>query len=196
MNIEEIRASWDAEAATFDEEPDHGLRDPAIRAAWRGLLAQYLPSTPARVTDLGCGTGTLSVLLAEQGYAVDGIDLSPEMVERAKVKARGLPATFAVGDASRPALPAMSYDAVLCRHVLWALPDPVDALRRWVDLLAPGGLLVLVEGFWFTGAGLRAEDSVELLRQAGRSADVVHLPEAGYWGRDIDDERYLLVSHS
>ena len=32
------RELWDAEAESFDEEPDHGLADPACRAAWRDLL--------------------------------------------------------------------------------------------------------------------------------------------------------------
>ena len=102
------RAEWDAQAATFDDEPDHGLTDPATRAAWRELLLEHLPPAPARVADLGCGTGTLSVLLAAEGYDVHGIDLSPEMVARAEAKAAeaGVAATFAVGDASDPQLPA------------------------------------------------------------------------------------------
>ena len=35
---------WDAEAATFDDEPDHGLRDPATRAAWLELLTATCPT--------------------------------------------------------------------------------------------------------------------------------------------------------
>ena len=66
---------WDAEAAAFDEAPDHGLLDPRVRSAWRDLLLGVLPAAPAAVVDLGCGTGTLAVLLAEQGYAVDGARL-------------------------------------------------------------------------------------------------------------------------
>ncbi len=38
------REFWDAEAAAFDDEPDHGLRDPATREAWRQLLAAHLPA--------------------------------------------------------------------------------------------------------------------------------------------------------
>ena len=190
------RELWDHEAETFDEEPDHGLADPATRAAWRELLLEHLPPAPARVADLGCGTGTLSVLLAAEGYDVHGIDLSPEMVTRAKAKAdaAGVAATFAVGDASAPDLPAGRFDVVLSRHVLWALPDPVEGLARWVDLLAPFGRLVLVEGRWFTGGGLTSAQTEALVHGTGRSVAIRHLPDAVYWGKEITDERYLAVS--
>src|SRR5262245_18852764 len=175
MSLDETRALWDAEAATFDDEPDHGLRAVETRAAWRELLLDHLPPAPARVANLGCGTGTLSVLLAHQGYAVSGVDLSPEMVARARAKAeaaQGLDAAFAVGDAADPDLPAGSSDVVLSRHVLWALPDPAAGLARWVELLAPGGRLLLVEGRWSTGAGVTADEATALVRATGRGAVV------------------------
>ena len=184
---------WDREAAGFDDDPDHGLADPQVRDAWRSLLLGVLPSAPARVADLGCGTGTLSLLLAEEGYAVDGVDFSPEMVRRARAKA-GPVASFHEADAADPPLAAAAYDTVLCRHVLWALPDPAAALERWIDLLAPAGRLVLVEGNWSTGAGLTAEQTLDLVHAAGRDATVRRLPDPVYWGREITDERYLVVS--
>lgn len=189
------RAEWDAQAESFDEAPDHGLGDPEVRDAWRRLLLEELPAAPARVADLGCGTGTLSVLLAEDGYAVDGVDLSPAMVERAVAKAAGRPGvTFAVADAAEPPLPPAAYDAVLCRHVLWALPDPEAGLRRWTTLLRPGGLLVLVEGRWWTGAGLSADDTLAAARAAGLRAAVRLLADPAYWGGPISDERYLVTA--
>ncbi len=195
-SLGEVREAWDREAATFDEEPDHGLRDPQVREAWRTLLLEHLPPAPARIADLGCGTGTLSVLLAQAGYDVQGIDVSGAMVNAATVKAAesGVDATFAQGDAATPDLEAGAFDVVLSRHVLWALPDPDAALARWVALLAPGGRLVLVEGNWSTGAGLTAETTEELVRRHRETATVRHLVEPEYWGREIDDERYLLVS--
>ena len=184
---------WNDEAETFDDAADHGLRDPDVRAAWRDLLLSALPPAPARVADLGCGTGTLPLLLAGEGYDVTGVDFSPEMLRRAEAKA-GDRARFVAGDAADPPLRRTAYDAVLCRHVLWALPDQPAVLRRWVDLLAPGGRLVLVEGSWSTGAGLTAAQTLELVEGLGREAELRLLPEAAYWGREIDDERYLVVS--
>lgn len=186
------RELWDAEAVGFDEAADHGLRDPVVRAAWRDLLLGVLPAAPARIADLGCGTGTLSLLLAEAGYDVTGVDFSPGMLQRAREKAPGL--SFLEGDAAAPPLPDGGCDVVLCRHVLWALPDPAAVLRRWRSLLAPAGRLVLVEGHWSTGAGLTATATVELLDAAGLSGTVSRLDEPRYWGREISDERYLVVS--
>ena len=186
---------WDAEAATFDDEPDHGLRDPATRAAWLTLLTGHLPPAPARVADLGCATGTLSVLLADAGHTVDAVDFSPAMVDRARAKAGSRSAvTVALGDAADPPLDEAAYDVVLCRHVLWALPDPAAALARWVELLRPDGRMVLVEGFWHTGAGLTAATTEELLRGAGRTPTTYRLAEEIYWGGPISDERYLVVA--
>ncbi len=185
---------WDAEAARFDEEPDHGLRDPDTRAAWLALLTDHLPPAPARVADLGCGTGTLSVLLADEGYVVDGIDFSREMVDRARRKAGARDhVTFVVADAGDPPLETGRYDAVLCRHVLWALPDPAAALERWVRLLHDTGRLVLVEGFWHTGSGLTATQAEALLRGAGREPTTYPMADPVYWGGPISDERYLVL---
>ena len=190
------RDYWDNEASTFDNEPDHGLLDPAVRRAWQVLLEEHLPLPPARIADLGCGTGTLSVLLARAGHEVHGIDLSGEMVlaARAKAERAGVDASFAQGDASGPDLEMGSFDVVLSRHVLWALPDPSAALEAWIALLRPEGRLLLVEGRWGTGTGLSAERCEALVRKHREAAVVRQLREAVYWGREIDDERYLLIS--
>jgi len=187
---------WDAQAAGFDDEPDHGLLDPAVRAAWRDMLVARLPPAPAVVTDLGCGTGTLAVLLAQTGHRVRGLDLSKKMVAAAAAKARAadVRAEFARGDASAPPYAPASADVVLARHVLWALPDPAAALARWVALLRPGGRLVLIEGRWETGAGLTAAECRELVLRHRREALVEPLAEPALWGRAIADERYVLLS--
>lgn len=185
---------WDREAASFDEEPDHGLADPRTRVAWRDLLIEELPAAPARVVDLGCGTGTLTRLLTDERYIVDGLDISPEMISRARAKCPE--ARFTVDDASCPKLQPATYDAVLSRHVLWALPDPLASITTWVDLLKPGGLLMLIEGRWSTGAGLTAVEAERIVRTARAEVTVRPILDAVYWGKEIQDERYLLVSPS
>ena len=191
-------AFWDAEAEAFDESADHGLRDPVVREAWRSLLGGVLPSAPSDVADLGCGTGSLSLLAAAAGHRVTGVDFAPRMLEQAarKAAAADLPVSWVLGDASAPPLTPGGFDVVLERHVLWALPDAAAAIVAWSRLLRPGGALVLIEGRWWTGAGLRADDVRRLLEAAGRTAEIESLPDPGLWGGPLRDERYLVVSRA
>jgi SAM-dependent methyltransferase len=188
---------WDAEAASFDEEPDHGLRDPEVRRAWAGRLRGWLPGRAADVLDLGCGTGSLSLLASEQGHRVTGVDLSPAMVTLAREKLAGRDAVFLVGDAAAPPVGEQRFDAVLVRHVLWALPDPGRALRHWCGLLRPGGLLVLVEGVWGSvePVGIPAERLTGLLAPIAGPVAVERLSDDPLlWGGQVTDERYAVIA--
>lgn len=189
-------ADWDAAATTFDDEPDHGLRDPDVRLAWADRLRAWLPPRPCDVLDLGCGTGSLSLLAAEQGHRVTGVDLSPAMVALARAKLAGRDAVFLVGDAAAPPVGEDRFDTVLVRHVLWALPDPGRALRHWRELLRPGGRLVLVEGVWGTVSpvGIPADRLTALLAPLAGQAGVERLSdEPRLWGRAVEDDRYAVV---
>jgi len=196
--MEVMRASeyWDDQAAAFDAAPDHGMSDPTVRDAWAELLLPLLPPVPARVADLGCGTGTLTLLMAQAGHLVAGLDFAPSMaaVARGKIAAAGVVADVVVGDASSPPWQPGTFDVVLTRHVLWAMPDPEAALTRWIDLLAPGGRLILIEGRWSSGVGLAAADVAELVLGHRREAEVTILDDPALWGGPIGDERYVITS--
>ena len=141
--VGQVAAIWDGQAAHFDDEPDHGLRDDAVRRAWIDHLRSWLPEPPADLVDLGCGTGSLSVLLAEQGHRVVGVDASPQMIQQARRKAAaaGVTVTFHVADATAPPVEPTSMDVVLVRHLVWTLPDPHSAMRRpWPPLCGRGWL--------------------------------------------------------
>lgn len=194
--LSDARRIWDQEAATFDTEPDHGLRDPAVKAAWRQLLSQWLPPSPSYVLDLGCGTGSMSVLAAELGHTVVGVDCSPAMIELAQAKAvaHDLPITYQVMDAAKPVIPPASFEAILCRHLLWTLPEPSSVLERWKDLLQPSGRLLLIEGFWQTGAGLHMAELIDQLPSGLSVVETVNLsPLSILWGKPVNDERYAIL---
>jgi ubiquinone/menaquinone biosynthesis C-methylase UbiE len=189
---------WDAQAPRFDEAPDHGLRDPDVRSRWREVLLSALPPAPARIADLGCGTGSVTVLLAAEGYEVWGVDLAGAMVAAAqrKVADAGVTAHLQQGDAAFPPLEPAAFDVVFARHVLWTLPDPEAVVGRWTRLLRPNGRLVLVEGHWHTGAGLTASRCRQLVGTHRTETTVRPLTDPQLWGTTITDERYLLISRS
>jgi SAM-dependent methyltransferase len=207
VDPEQVRRYWDEVASEYDDYPDHGLLDPDLRAAWKDLLRTWLPPSPSRVADLACGTGSMSVLAAELGHQVSGVDLSGEMVAlaRAKTAPFGRAVEVVQGDAGAPPLAPGAFDVVLGRHILWTLPDPLRALRAWVGLLRPGGRLVLVEGRWGMEA---AEDTRSAPWRAGVPSRelaavvcdlvgepaVVQLTDPVYWGKEIEQERYLLTA--
>jgi SAM-dependent methyltransferase len=192
----DARSYWDGEAGTFDDEPDHGLRDPRVRSAWSRLLLPLMPKAAARVADLGSGTGSLALLLAAAGHEVRGLDIAPRMVEAARMKAARsrVHADFDLGDAAEPPWPPASFDVVLVRHVLWAMADPGAALARWLELLSLDGRLVLIEGRWSTGVGLTAVQARQLVLRQRAEAIVTTLDDPNLWGRPVEDERYMLVS--
>ena len=191
-------AEWDGQAATFDGEPDHGLLDPNVRSAWADLIIPLMPPVPASILDVGCGTGSLSVLLAQAGHHVRGIDFSEKMIAAARAKAdvADVTARFDVDDAQAPSLEPESFDVVLGRHILWALPDPAAALPRWIAALRTPGLLILVEGRWSTGAGMTAAECERLLQALRHEITIIELDIPDLWGKPITDERYLVVSHT
>ena len=143
-----IRAWWDADADVYDDAAGHALSDPVEAAAWRRVLEGTLPPAPARVLDAGTGTGSLALAAAELGHDVTGVDLSEGMLDRARAKAteRGVDIVLVHGPAEDP--PTGPFDAVIERHVLWTIPDPVAALISWRAVTVPGGRLVLLEGSW------------------------------------------------
>ncbi|QGZ52374.1 methyltransferase domain-containing protein [Streptomyces sp. QHH-9511] len=215
MNPTAIATYWDAVAPLFDEEPDHGLRRRETREAWSRRLASWLPAEAAlQVLDVGCGTGSLSELMAEAGHHVTGVDLSPRMIERARVKLRtaGLEGRFLLGDAALPPTGDDRFDVLLSRHLLWTLPDPQGALRRWVARLRPGGTLILVEGRWREAgrSGVPYVDGAETLPwHGGVTADELTTAIAPLvtdlrlddlsgaptlWGGPVTDERYALIA--
>ncbi|MFF0435479.1 class I SAM-dependent methyltransferase [Streptomyces sp. NPDC004327] len=209
-----ITAYWDAAAASFDDEPDHGLRADHTRAAWARLLHSWMPSGPVDVLDIGCGTGSMSSLLTEAGHRVTGVDLAPNMIHQAREKfgAAGLEGRFLVGDAMMPPTGEQRFGVVLSRHLVWTLPDPEAALREWVSRLSPGGRLVLIEGRWreagqegvpyVAGAeslpwngGISAKElaaAVSPFVSALRMEPLSDEPDL--WGGPVDDERYALIA--
>jgi len=129
------------------------VRNLAAQAAaiWpqeRPLIQAYGLPERARVLDVGCGTGELVSRLARDypRAALLGIDLHEPHLELARASCRefGSRVEFRHGDAFELELPEKSFDLVVCRHMLQAVPDPQRILREMKRVARPGGRLHLV----------------------------------------------------
>jgi ubiquinone/menaquinone biosynthesis C-methylase UbiE len=115
----------------------------------RRLLPRLRVPPMASILDVGSGTG-VNLLEAARWFAptaqLQGIDLSPGMVEVAKAKAHqmGIPAQFIVGDAERLPYPDASFDVVLCNSVLHWFNDRAAAVREMKRVLRPRGQVALI----------------------------------------------------
>ena len=99
--------------------------------------------------DVGAGTGALSLLAAELGYRVTALDLSDGHAVEGSREGGANGAGDRRSWSGRPTEPPPGpFDAIMERHVVWTMPDPVAVLRAWREVVVPGGRLVLFEGVW------------------------------------------------
>ena len=97
------------------------------------------------VLELGCGTGSLTKLLAERGYAMTAVDLSPDMLTVAEQKCRGLDVRLLCQDMSRLRLPDQVDAVVSGLDSVNYVTRPASlrrTFRRVCDVLSPGGLFL------------------------------------------------------
>ncbi|OPY50232.1 MAG: hypothetical protein A4E48_02014 [Methanosaeta sp. PtaU1.Bin060] len=157
-----IRSYWDQRSSTFDLSPGHVASCQREVDAWKAIFQKNIGKTGKKVLDVGAGTGFLSIMLAEMGHNVVGVDLSEEMIKVAKKKIgdRGLKVALRVADAENLPFDSGSFDAVVNRAVLWTLPNPERALTEWKRVLQPGGHLC-----FFLHGPHSSGFSVKLLKQ-------------------------------
>ncbi len=102
--------------------------------------------TPGRILDMACGTGSLSMLFSKAGIETIGMDLSIDMVRRAREKATSMRApSFIQGNMTTFKL-SEPVDALVCMLDSFNyLTDPgegISALRCFYQALNPGGMLI------------------------------------------------------
>ena len=137
------------EAAPFPGYPPRdslqALRARAERSQFVRLLDDAIPGD-ARILEVGCGTGQLSLHLARADRVVIGADLSRSSLLLAAAAARrfGLDRVrFVETDLNRSGFRTGAFDVVVCSGVLHHTPEPRASFARIVPLARPGGVIVL-----------------------------------------------------
>ncbi|WP_371497920.1 class I SAM-dependent methyltransferase [Kitasatospora sp. NBC_00374] len=134
----DVRTGYAGWADTYEQTVQDAM-DLAVLAA----LAVPRWAEATRAADLGCGTGRTGAWLRAQGVgAVDGVDLTPEMLARARAK--GAHDRLVEADLAATGLPSDGYDLTVSSLVDEHLADLGPLYREARRLTRPGGLFVLV----------------------------------------------------
>ena len=111
-----------------------------------GMLRRASLPAGAKVLEVGCGPGLLSVDLAALGYGGTGVDIAPAMIERCKRLAMELGITswdYRIGDVESLGVSEGSFDIVVAAGVIEYLPTDECMLKEVWRALKPDGLLIL-----------------------------------------------------
>jgi predicted TPR repeat methyltransferase len=174
-----VRALFDQYAPKFEAAliDDLGYRGPALlfRAVLAARLAVRKPAFFKRAIDLGCGTGLAATAFAKEVDHFIGIDLSPRMIERARLT--GLYAQLEVADMVQglSSKPDGSAELVLAADAMVYLADIAPLLREARRVLTAGGLLAFTvethagDGV-ILGEGLRYAHGAACVRASIRDA--------------------------
>jgi ubiquinone/menaquinone biosynthesis C-methylase UbiE len=137
-------------AVTYDPITQYVL--PPNESLVRQALIEANKVQPRRILDLGCGTGSTTLMLKQAfGQAeVIGLDLSPYMLVRASHKAEiaGLEIHWRHGNAQKTGFPDAFFDLVTASLLFHETPTAVsvDVLRECFRLLVPGGQVLILDG--------------------------------------------------
>jgi SAM-dependent methyltransferase len=124
-------------------------------------IFNLLPCPPAKILDVGVGSGWTSELFAMRGYEVLGLDISPDMIDLANM--RSVKAKFSVCDYETGPIPG-GFDAAVIYDALHHAEDELSVLLNIYNALSDGGIIVTIE----PGAGhSTTEDSLETMRKYG-----------------------------
>ncbi|HEX4637445.1 MAG TPA: methyltransferase domain-containing protein [Rhizomicrobium sp.] len=121
------------------------LRKRAERSEFARLLDAAIP-TDARILEIGCGTGQMSIFLASAERCVIGADVTRASLKLGAEAARRFGVTgvqFVETDLHHPGLRAGAFDVVYTSGVLHHTRDPLLSFQAILPLLRPGGLIVI-----------------------------------------------------
>ena len=141
---ERIVHYWEKRSSDFLTHKREELHSAMAERWMKEIRAQLPAGERLRILDVGCGAGFFSVLLAKEGHRVTGVDLTPDMIENAKILAaeENADCEFIVMDAENVDFPDGTFDVVISRNLTWTLPHVRRAYRDWVRVLKKGGVLL------------------------------------------------------
>jgi ubiquinone/menaquinone biosynthesis C-methylase UbiE len=141
----EVRDHFDREASTYASAYHRSSNSGYSFRIRKQRVLELFDKPGGAVLDAGCGPGVLvDELVRGQGCELWGVDVSPEMIDRARERHSGLERVhFGVGDVESLPFQSGFFDAAIAMGVLEYLPHSGPALQEMFRVLKPGGTLIV-----------------------------------------------------
>ena len=148
---------WTKRAASYSQLNREELFSDQ-KEKWQDYLCERLKTRfpdrepgEVKILEAGTGPGFLSIILADAGYDVTAIDLTPEMLKKAKENAGELAGSisFVEMNAEEMTFEDQSFDAVVTRNLTWDLPHPDVFYKEICRVLKKDGLLINFDANWY-----------------------------------------------
>ncbi len=141
---------WDARSRGYSISTRKELEDET--SVLRNIMRNQMGiNKRLKVVDMGTGAGLAAITMARLGHDVTAVDASEKMLEEARQNAllARVDINFVLGDVSSPPLLKHSFDLVVAKSIVWTLLDPMTAYSAWINLLKPGGSILIIDGNWY-----------------------------------------------
>lgn len=135
--VEEAERQWNIRANNWHSK-SREMWETGSRKDIVSFFQQYVPKG-ALVCDLGCGDGYGSYKLASSGYSVTGIDVSEEMIEKARALEHSPSLQFVKGDIAQLKVPDHHFDSFIAINSLEWTESPLTVLQQIKQKVKKGG---------------------------------------------------------
>ena len=173
-------------------------------ARYVGDLIRENSPTANSVLELGCGTGTHAVLLAQQGYAVTGVDISQTMLDKAVTRKTQLNSDvasrldFQLGDV-RTYRSDQKFDVVISLFHVFSYQNTNNDLLATFETVAqhlqPGGILIF--DYWYGPSVLTQIPEIRVKRFENDRCKVLRIAEPEVFpSRNVVDVKYWMLIDS
>jgi len=144
MNITEhysqVRRNFDRHASRYLHNPVSNWVGQSELAALKSMVPARRQGDSIHVLDFGCGTGRVTAMLLEMGYKVTGYDLSPAMLDQARITFGDNPKVIFTSDSQAI---HTKWSLIVALGILDYYKDTAPLWNEWSQLIAPSGTLLV-----------------------------------------------------
>lgn len=132
------KKTFDMQAQNYDKT----FYGKHARSNYKHILNEINQVKKGNILDVGCGTGEILNILSKSNYNLYGIDISENMLKKAKTKLKNS-AKLTVGDSEHLPYEDNKFDIIICNDSFHHYPNPLKALNEMKRVLKKGGKIII-----------------------------------------------------